>query len=209
LWGARTTIGISFAATLLAFAVGATLGISAAVVGGHFDVLVSRLNDVLISVPHIMAALVVVAALGSSVPILIVLTGLVYASPVFRVARAVAQDVAAMDFVDAARLRGEGLAWIIAREILPNAILPLVTDFGLRLLYFVLFISSLSFLGLGIQPPVSDWGSMVRENMSGLVYGSAALLAPAFAIATLTISINRVVDDLSARSGGSLVKRMD
>jgi peptide/nickel transport system permease protein len=208
LWGARTTIGIAFAADILAFVIGVTLGVAAAVGGGRMDSVLSRVNDVLISIPHIMAALVVIAVLGSSVPILIVMTGLVYASPVFRVARALAQDIAVMDYVDAARLRGEGLAWIVLREIVPNAAMPLLTDFGLRLLYILLFISSLSFLGLGVQPPASDWGSMVRENLPGLVYGSISPLAPAIAIATLTMSINVMVDDLSARAGGRLTRWM-
>jgi peptide/nickel transport system permease protein len=208
LWGARTTIGIAFAADILAFVIGVTFGVAAAVGGGRIDSVLSRVNDVLISIPHVMAALVVIAVLGSSVPILIVMTGLVYASPVFRVARALAQDIAVMDYVDVARLRGEGLAWIVLREIVPNAAMPLLTDFGLRLLYILLFVSSLSFLGLGVQPPASDWGSMVRENLPGLVYGSISPLAPAIAIATLTMSINVIVDDLSARSGGRLTRWM-
>jgi peptide/nickel transport system permease protein len=112
------------------------------------------------------------------------------------------------DFVEAAKARGEGLWWVIRREILPNIAMPLSTDFGLRLVFIILFISSLSFLGLGVQPPVSDWGSMVRENLQGLVYGSWAPIAPALAIATLTISINLIVDDVSAHAGGKLAKRM-
>jgi peptide/nickel transport system permease protein len=112
------------------------------------------------------------------------------------------------DFVEVARVRGEGLWWIITREILPNVAMPLATDFGLRFVYIILFISSLSFLGLGIQPPMADWGSMVKENLPGLPYASIAPLVPAFAIASLTISINMIVDDISAHSGGKLAKRM-
>ena len=152
--------------------------------------------------------LVLIAAIGSSIPILIFLTGLIYATGVFRIARALGQDVMVSDFVEVARVRGEGLWWIITREILPNVAMPLATDFGLRFVYIILFISSLSFLGLGIQPPMSDWGSMVKENLAGLPYASIAPLVPAFAIATLTISINMIVDDISAHSGGKLAKRM-
>ena len=208
LWGARTTIGISLAATLLAYLVGVTLGIAAAVGGGMLDMGLSRVNDAFLSIPHIMLGLVVIAAIGSTIPILIVLTGLIYATSVFRIARALGQDVMVSDFVEAARVRGEGLWWIITREILPSVAMPLATDFGLRFVWIILFISSLSFLGLGVQPPMSDWGSMVKENLAGLPYGSIAPLVPAFAIATLTISINMIVDDISAHSGGKLAKRM-
>ncbi len=208
LFGARTSIGISLAATLLAYLVGVTLGIAAAVGGGVMDTLLSRINDAFLSMPTIMLGLVVIAAVGSTIPILIMLTGLIYATSVFRIARSLGLDVVVSDFVEAARVRGEGLWWIISREILPNIALPLATDFGLRFVYVILFISSLSFLGLGVQPPQSDWGSMVKENLGGLPYGAIAPLVPALAIATLTIAINLIVDDISAHSGGKLAKRM-
>ena len=208
LYGARTTIGISLASTLLAYLVGITLGVAAAVGGGVMDSALSRINDAFLSIPSIMMALVVIAAIGSTIPILIILTGLIYASTVFRIARSLGLDVVVSDFVEAARVRGEGLWWIITREILPNVAMPMATDFGLRFVYVILFISSLSFLGLGVQPPQSDWGSMVRESLSGLPYGAIAPLVPALAIATLTISINLIVDDVSAHAGGRLAKRM-
>ena len=208
LWGARTTIGISLIATLLAYLVGVILGIAAAVGGPALDSILSRINDAFLSMPTIMLGLVVIAAVGSTIPILIILTGLIYATSVFRIARSLGLDVMVSDFVDAARVRGEGLWWIISREVLPNVAMPLATDFGLRFVYIILFISSLSFLGLGVQPPQSDWGSMVRENLAGLPYGAIAPLIPALAIATLTISINLIVDDISAHSGGKLAKRM-
>lgn len=208
LFGARTTIGLSLAATLLAYLAGVTLGIAAAVGGGALDMALSRVNDAFLSIPSIMLGLILIAAVGSSIPMLILLTGLIYATGVFRIARALGQDVMVSDFVEVARVRGEGLWWIISREILPNVAMPLATDFGLRFVYIILFISSLSFLGLGIQPPMSDWGSMVKENLAGLPYASIAPLVPAFAIATLTISINMIVDDISAHSGGKLAKRM-
>jgi len=208
LFGARTTLGISLAATLLAYLVGVTLGIGAAVGGGMLDMGLSRVDDAFLSIPPIMMGLIVIAAIGSSIPILIVLSGLIYGALVFRIARALGQEVMVSDFVEAARVRGEGLWWIITREILPNVALPLATDFGLRFVWVILFISSLSFLGLGVQPPMSDWGGMVKENLAGLPYGSIAPLIPALAIATLTISINLIVDDISAHSGGKLAKSM-
>ncbi len=208
IWGARTTIGISFVATLLAYMMGVTLGIGAAVAGGWTDMILSRANDAILSLPSIMLGLLIVVALGTSIPILILTASLIYAASVFRIARALGQDIMVIDFVEAARVRGEGLWWVISREVLPNAAMPLATDFGLRLVFVVLFISSLSFLGLGIQPPAADWGSMVRQNLSGLGYGSYASVWPALAIASFTISINLIVDDISAKSGGSLAKKM-
>lgn len=212
IWGARTTIGISLAATLLAYSIGIILGIAAAVAGGWVDAVLSRLDDAILSFPSIMLGLIFVAAFGSSIPLLIALAGVVYAASVYRIARAFGHDIIVQDFVEAARARGEGMWWIIVREVLPNAAMPLATDFGLRLIFVILFISSLSFLGLGVQPPVSDWGSMVRENLQGLGNGlgggALACLTPAFAIASLTIAINLIVDDVSAKAGGSLAKKM-
>ena len=208
LFGARNTIGISLAATLLAYLMGITLGILAAVKGGWIDMGISRVNDAILALPTIMLGLIVIAALGSSIPILIGTASVIYATSVFRIARALGQDIMVQDFVEAAQARGEGIWWIIRAEVLPNAAMPLATDFGLRLVFVVLFISSLSFLGLGVQPPASDWGSMVRENLAGLTYGSWASIWPALAIASFTIAINLIVDDISAKSGGSLAKKM-
>ena len=210
MFGAGRTIGISFAATLLAYFIGVVMGIGAAISTPRVDMIVSRINDAFLSLPTIMLGLVVVAAVGSSIPVLIVTAGVIYATVVYRLARALGQEIMVMDFVEAARVRGEGRWWIITREIWPNAAMPLMTDFGLRLIYVILFISSLSFLGLGVQPPQADWGSMVRENLGALSYGASVIpvLAPALAIATLTVAINLVVDDISAHSGGKLSKRL-
>lgn len=208
IWGARMTIGISLASTFLAYLIGITLGIAAAVKGGWVDMAISRVNDAILALPSIMLGLIAIAAFGSSIPILVIIAGIIYASSVFRIARSLGLDIMVQDFVEAARVRGEGLWWIIKSEVLPNAAMPLATDFGLRLVFVVLFISSLSFLGLGVQPPQADWGSMVRENLAGLTYNSWAAVWPAFAIASFTIAINLIVDDISAKSGGSLAKKM-
>jgi len=197
--GAGTTLGIGLAATVLAHALGVPLGFIAALRGGYLDMLMSRVNDALLSFPHIMMGLVVIAALGSSIPVLIVTSGIVYASPVFRIARALAMDLKAMDFIEAAQVRGEGTGWIVFHEMLPNVLLPLFTDFAIRLSFIVLFISGLSFLGLGVQPPQADWGSMVRENMEGLRSASLAPIVPAAAIASVTVALNLLVDSLSYR----------
>jgi len=208
IWGARTTIGIALAATLLAYLLGITAGIAAAVKGGLWDMGLSRVNDGLLALPTIMLGLIVIAAFGSSIPILIATGGVIYACSVYRIARALGQDIMVQDFVEAARARGENVWWVIRKEVLPNAAMPLATDFGLRLVFVVLFISSLSFLGLGVQPPTADWGSMVRENLGGLGQESYASVWPALAIASFTISINLIVDDISAAEGGSLAKKM-
>ncbi len=210
MFGAGRTLGISFTATLLAYFTGVVLGIGAAISGPKVDMTLSRVNDAFLSLPTIMLGLVVVAAVGSSIPVLILTAGLIYATVVFRLARAIGMEIMVSDFVEAAKVRGEGRWWIITREIWPNARMPLITDFGLRLIYVILFISSLSFLGLGVQPPQADWGSMVRENLGALQYGDSifAIVAPALAIATLTVSINLIVDDVSAHGGGKLAKRM-
>jgi peptide/nickel transport system permease protein len=212
LYGARMTVGISFLATLLAYMMGVTAGIAAAVKRGWTDMILSRINDAILSLPTIMLGLLIVVALGSSIPILIGTAAIIYASSVYRIARAYGQEIMVMDYVESAQARGETIWWIIFREVLPNAAMPLATDFGLRLVFVVLFISSLSFLGLGIQPPAADWGSMVRGNLEGMQYavgwGTLAPIWPALAIATFTIAINMIVDDISAKSGGDLAKKM-
>jgi len=206
--GARLTMSLSFMATVLAFLVGISLGFTAALAGSKVDMVISRIYDAFLSMPTIMLGLVVIAALGSSIPVLVITAGLIYSCGLYRIARALAIDIKVMDFVEAARARGEKLPWIISREILPNAVIPLVAEFGLRLVFSILFITGLSFLGLGVQPPTADWGIMVRENIEGLWQGSSAVLAPAGAIATLTIGINLIVDDFSAQRGQEIAEEM-
>jgi len=194
IYGGRTTIFIATMATILSFTTGATLGFLAAVSGGWIDQLLSRFVDLIMSIPSLIFALVVLSVMPVTIPVLILVMGLLDATRVFRLARAVAVDITVMDYVEAARLRGEKIVWIIFREILPNALSPLVAEMGLRFIFMVLFVSTLSFLGLGVQPPQADWGGIVKENKDGIVYGIPAALVPAFAIATLAISVNLVAD---------------
>jgi peptide/nickel transport system permease protein len=194
IYGLRVTLGVGLGITAVGFSVGSGLGFLAATLGGRAEQVMSRLNDAFISFPSMMIALVVIAGLGSSMPVLIITVGLIDATRVFRVARALAADILVRDFVEVARLRGEGLGWIIAHEILPNTIAPLLAEFGIRFTYAILFISSLSFLGLGVQPPHSDLGLMVQENISALVLGAYTPLYPALVIAAVTVSANLVVD---------------
>jgi peptide/nickel transport system permease protein len=194
IYGGRTTIYIATMATILSFVTGATLGFLAAVLGGWADQALSRAVDLVMAIPSLILALVILAMTPVTVTVLVLVMGLLDATRVFRLARAVAVDINVMDYVEAAKLRGEGRRWVIFREILPNALSPLVAELGLRFIFMVLFISTLSFLGLGVQPPLADWGGIVKENKDGIVYGIGAALWPAVAIATLAISVNLVAD---------------
>lgn len=194
IYGGRTTIFIATAATILSFVTGSILGLTAAVIGGWIDQVMSRFVDLIMSIPTLIFALVVLSVMPVTLLMLILVMGLLDATRVYRLARAVAVDINVMDFVEAAKLRGEGRRWVIFREILPNALSPLVAEMGLRFIFMVLFVSTLSFLGLGVQPPNADWGGIVKENKDGIVYGIPAALVPAVAIATLAISVNLVAD---------------
>ncbi|MDH4607041.1 ABC transporter permease [Pseudomonas sp. BN102] len=200
LYGAPYTIGLALVATLLACTAGVVLGLVAAASGGWVDALISRTQDALIAIPNKIFALLMVASFGSSVPLLLVMAAFAYMPGSFRIARAVAVNVMTMDFVRVARTRGEAMPYIIFVEVLPNMLRPVLTDFGLRFVYVVLLLSAMSFLGLGIQPPDADWGSLVRENIDGLGQGAPAVLAPAVAIATLTMGVNLLIDSFGGRS---------
>jgi peptide/nickel transport system permease protein len=203
LLGARITVGVSVVATLLACLAGVTLALMAAARGGWVDTVLSRVLDAVISLPSLLFGLVVVASLGASMGVLIATAAVIYTPGAYRTARSLAVNINALDFVAVARARGEGTWFIMREEILPNLLLPVLTDFGLRFVYVVLLLSGLSFLGLGIQPPYADWGSLVRENLEGLVDGSPAVIMPAVAIATLTIAVNLLIDNLPTRRGAS------
>jgi peptide/nickel transport system permease protein len=194
LYGGRISISLALLATLLAFAVGIVTGFAAALFGRWIDILLSRIADIILSIPILMSALIVISGFGTSASMLVLTIGLLYAVVVFRVARAVAMNIVVLEYVEAARLRGEGLMWVVWREILPNALPPLAAEFGLRFCFAFLFIAALSFLGLGLEPPNADWGSMVKESALAIPAGLAAPLYPAAAIALLTIGVNMVVD---------------
>jgi len=200
IFGARNTVGIAVATTFLAFLIGASLGLAAAINRSWLDQLISRSVDVLMAIPSLIFALVLLSIFGSSVINLIIIIAILDSTRVFRLTRAVAVNVVVMDYVEAAKLRGEGLGWIMRREILPNIMPPLVAEFGLRFCFVFLTIAALSFLGVGIQPPTADWGSMVRENASLIQFAQYDLkagltpLLPAAAIALLTVAVNFVVD---------------
>ena len=200
IYGARNSITIAFTTTLIAFFLGSFLGLTAAVTGGWLDNLLSRIVDIFMAFPTLILALMILSVLGTSIPVLIVVVALLDSTRVFRLARALAMDIAIMEYVDAARLRGEKTFYIVRKEILPNALPALIAEFGLRFCFIFLFISSLSFLGLGIQPPTADWGSMVRENSGAINFGIMTPIYPAATIAVITVSINMVVDWFLHRS---------
>lgn len=196
LMGARYTVGISLAAVTIACFGGVVLGMIAAVAGGWLDTALSRFLDALNSIPSKLFGLVIVAAVGSSIPVLILTLSVIYTPGAYRFARALAVNINAMDFVTVARIRGESTWYLIRSEILPNILGPVLADLGIRFVFIVLLLSGLSFLGLGVQPPYADWGALVRENIGGLPFGAPAVMAPSFAIASLTISVNLLIDNL-------------
>ncbi|MGH6931960.1 MAG: ABC transporter permease [Dongiaceae bacterium] len=202
IFGARNTVGIAFLTTTLSFIIGGLLGLLASVLGGWTDQALGRSVDVLMSIPQLVFSLVLLSIVGASITNLILIIAVLDSTRVFRLTRAVAMNVVVLDFVEAAKLQGEKLGWIMTREVLPNILPPLVAEFGLRFCFVFLTVSALSFLGLGIQPPTADWGSMVRENATLISYGDPTPLLPAGAIALLTVAVNFVVDWFLQKTSG-------
>ncbi|MFO7758670.1 MAG: ABC transporter permease [Roseovarius sp.] len=261
IYGARNTVALALAGTVLAFILGALAGLLAAVNGGWFDQIIARSSDVIMSIPSLIFALLMLSIFGGDLAntttsfwlliifamavglllvsaifessilgwvigiavmagvavvfagsmlaifnpseiILVLVVAVIYSPRVFRLTRAVAGNVVVMDYIEAAKLRGERTWYLIRREILPNSTAPLVAEFGLEFCFVFLLIAGLSFLGLGIQPPTADWGSMVRENATLISFGDMTPLIPAAAIALLTVAVNFVVDWMLYRSSG-------
>ncbi|MGE0006013.1 MAG: ABC transporter permease [Parvibaculaceae bacterium] len=204
LFGGRTSISISLCVALLSFSIGISLGLLAALARGWIDEALNRLVDLIMSIPTLIFSLIILSMVGTSIPVLIGTIALFDFTRVFRLSRALGLNIAAMEFVEAARLRGEGWAWVIGREMLRPALPPLVAEFGLRFCFAFLFIASLSFLGLGVQPPHADWGGMVRDNAAAINLGIFAPLIPAAAIAQLTIGVNLLIDWYSSSHNSRL-----
>jgi len=200
LLGARYTIGLALGGAVLAVVTGTALALFATVNRGWTDEALSRFMDTLISIPSRIFALVLVAAFGSSLLLLLLIAAIIYMPGNYRIARSLAVNLNEMDYVQVARARGEGSVYVAAVEILPNMLNPLLADFALRFMFIVLLLASLSFLGLGVQPPDADLGSLVRENVSGLPDGALAILAPSVAIATITVGVNLLIDALPGRT---------
>jgi peptide/nickel transport system permease protein len=206
IYGARMTIGIALATTVLSFLIGTTLGLLASTGGNVIDQILSRIVDVMLSIPLLVFALIILSMFGSSIPTLIITIAVLDSTRVFRLARAVSMNIAVLEYVEAAKLRGEGLWWVMTKEVLPNVLPPMISEFGLRFCFNFLFVAGLSFLGLGIQPPFADWGGMVRENGKAISFGLFAPLYPAAMIALMTIGVNLIVDwvlSINARPSGA------
>jgi peptide/nickel transport system permease protein len=206
IYGARMTIGIALATTVLSFFIGTTLGLLASTGGNVIDQILSRIVDVMLSIPLLVFALIILSMFGSSIPTLIITIAVLDSTRVFRLARAVSMNIAVLEYVEAAKLRGEGLWWVMTKEVLPNVLPPMISEFGLRFCFNFLFVAGLSFLGLGIQPPYADWGGMVRENGKAISFGLFAPLYPAAMIALMTIGVNLIVDwilSINARPSGA------
>jgi peptide/nickel transport system permease protein len=202
IYGARNTIGIAVLTTMVSFLVGGSLGVLAALKRGWLDQGVSRVVDAFLAIPVLIFALMMLAVVGKSIINLIIILALLDATRVFRLSRAVALNAVVMDYVESAKLRGEGMGWIVFKEIVPNILPPLITEFGLRFCFVFLTIAALSFLGVGVQPPTADWGSMVAENKTLITFGNPAPLYPAAAIALLTVAVNFVVDWFLHKTSG-------
>lgn len=206
IYGARMTIGIALATTILSFLIGTTLGLLAATGGNLIDQILSRIVDIMLSIPLLVFALIILSMFGSSIPTLVITIAILDSTRVFRLARAVSMNIVVLEYVEAAKLRGEGLWWVMTREVLPNVLPPMISEFGLRFCFNFLFVAGLSFLGLGIQPPFADWGGMVRENGKAISFGLVAPLYPAAMIALMTIGVNLIVDwilSINARPSGA------
>ena len=206
IYGARMTIGIALATTTLSFIIGTVLGLLASTGGTIIDNILSRIVDIMLSIPLLVFALIILSVFGSSLTTLILTIAILDSTRVFRLARAVSMNIAVLEYVEAAKLRGEGLWWIISREVLPNVLPPMISEFGLRFCFNFLFVAGLSFLGLGIQPPYADWGGMVRENGKAISFGLSAPLWPAAMIALMTVGVNLIVDwilSINARPSGA------
>ena len=206
IYGARMTIGVALVTTILSFTIGTIAGLLAATGGNVIDQILSRFVDVMLSIPLLVFALMILSMFGSSIPTLVLTIAILDSTRVFRLARAVSMNIAVLEYVEAAKLRGEGLWWVMTKEVLPNVLPPMISEFGLRFCFNFLFVAGLSFLGLGIQPPYADWGGMVRENGKAISFGLAAPLYPAAAIALMTIGVNLIVDwilSINARPSGA------
>lgn len=225
IFGAQNTVGIAFVTTCLAFFIGGSLGFLAATLQGWIDQLLSRFVDVLMAIPSLIFALLLMTIASawasgmapvsfyffSIAPLtffMVLIIAVIDSTRVYRLARAVGLNIVVMDYIEAAKLRGEGLGYLVFKEILPNAMAPLLAEFGLRFCFVFLTIAALSFLGVGIQPPLADWGTMVRDLapfINFAAFAPTAAVTPllaAGAIALLTVAVNFVVDWMLHKTSG-------
>lgn len=192
--GGWALLAMAAAATVLGVAIGAVCGIAAGYLQGRSDGIIMRTVDVLLAFPQLVFALLLVSIIGPAVWLIVLAVGLSHAPQVARVMRSAALDVCERDFVKAAELLGVKRLRIMAGEILPNLISPLMVEIGLRLTYSIVIIAGLAFLGFGQPPPSSNWGVMINENRLGLVLNPWAVVVPAVLIAVLAIGVGTFTD---------------
>jgi len=207
LMGARLSLAMGVGATLFAVALGVPLGLAAGYFRGWVDELLMRAADVLMAIPAILLGLLVLALTPPAPWKTALAVGFVYIPLIARVARSVTLGLAGEDFVQAARARAESASYILFQEILPNAWPPLIVEASLRVTYAILLGSALSFLGLGAQPPSSDWGLMIAEAREFIDRAPWIALAPGLAMCLLVIGINLFGDGLRERLDPRLERR--
>jgi ABC-type dipeptide/oligopeptide/nickel transport system permease subunit len=196
--GGRSVILLPSLAVTLAFALGGALGLVAGYRGGRLDDAITRTADILMSIPPLLLVMVLLVAMGTSDRVLILTTGIWFAPRIVRIVRAATASACAKDYVLAARARGEPMVSILWNEVMPNISGTLLAELALRLNYAIIFITTLNFLGLGVQPPSSDWGLMVSEGRAFLGYRPLIAVAPACLIGALAIGVNLISDQIAA-----------
>lgn len=188
---------ISAAATAMAIVLGSVAGVVAAYRGGFADTVIMRTVDVLLGIPSLVFVLMLLSVVGSHAWLVIVGVGLTQAPQVARVLRAAAQDVSERDYVKAVAAWGVPPRTVIRRHVIPSLLTPLMVECALRLSFSIILVASLSFLGLGTQPPTADWGVMINENRVGLAQNVWGVLAPAILLATLAVGTNMFSDAIA------------
>lgn len=205
--GGASLLIVSISATLIAYATGIAIGMLAAYKRSWFDAVFVGSADVLLAFPPIVFVLILLAYAGPQTWLVIIGLAITQAPRVARVARAATVDLKGQEYVEAAVARGEPTSAILRRELLPNISSPILADFGIRLTTTIILTASISFLGLGPQPPAADWGLMISQNRSGLTVAPLLVLAPAIAIAVLTVGVNLVADSVARGMGVSVGAR--
>jgi peptide/nickel transport system permease protein len=208
LHGGATVLLIPLVSVTLSLLIGGSLGLFAAYWGGWADVVIAKVFDIVLTLPPLLIVLVIIGGLGASNTVLIVTVALVYAPGLGRVVRGTAQSVIVNPYILSAQARGERDLVIIFREVLPNVTGPALAEFGLRLTYGILFVATLSFLGLGEQPPAPDWGLMVAENRGLISVAPWGTMLPALGITALAVALNLVADALSRALAGDELSRL-
>jgi peptide/nickel transport system permease protein len=201
LFGGQTAIFVALAGTVMGFVLGSILGVVSAYRRGWVDEVIGRSTDLALAFPALILSLLLLAAFGTSLALVVFAITITTAPGVARIARAATLEVVDLPYVEAARARGERATYVMAVEILPGVRSPLLVDFGLRLTTAILLVAALSFVGLGLQPPAADWGLMIGENRIGLNVQPWAVIVPAAAIAALTIGVNLIIDGVGRRTG--------